>query len=335
MKRLFALVLCLCLLLCGCGEGSTLDTTGKNNGGNATIGENTDGNSTPTTGETVGSDSLFPLTTQMASQYANFYDQELNHKIALTDKGTTFVQIGKGYPGLEAAGEWTDLIGVEISVEVMYGIKRDGSLLVCCPTLIADKLNWDYSAFTNLVQVESADNHGVYGLKSDGTVVSTGDRAWDVSDWSDVIQISAGGDNTNIIMGLKADGTVLVKGYDSVLEAAQWTDIIQIYAGRFHVVGLKSDGTVVVAGHPLDAETGDVGEFDVSEWTDIVYVVAENQTTYGLKSDGTVVCTGRNAKDSYGEWTDIVCIYAGFNGLVGLRADGTLTNNSSWWIFQK
>ena len=258
----------------------------------------------------------------------------MNRRIGLKEDGTTHVFVAKGYSDHEKAMEWTGMKAVEISTEVLYGLKNDGTLTVLCPLLLRSKLNWDYSAFTDLIQIETSDNHAIYGLKKDGTVVATGDKAHNVSGWTDVVLLSAGGDSKNMIMGLKSDGTVLIAGDEAVLGAAQWTDIVHISAGRFHAAGVKSDGTVVTVGRPLDAEKGDVGEFDVSDWTDIVYVVAENQTTYGLKSDGTVVATGRNVKDSYSKWTDILCIYAGFNGLVGLRSDGTLTCLGNWVVFE-
>lgn len=50
------------------------------------------------------------------------------------------------------------------------------------------------------------------GLKSDGTVVAVGrneDDQCDVSDWSDIVAISAGDFNT---VGLKSDGTVVAVG---------------------------------------------------------------------------------------------------------------------------
>jgi alpha-tubulin suppressor-like RCC1 family protein len=50
------------------------------------------------------------------------------------------------------------------------------------------------------------------GLKKDGTVVATGDNKYgqcDVSDWKNIIAISAGDLHT---VGLKKDGTVVAAG---------------------------------------------------------------------------------------------------------------------------
>ena len=51
------------------------------------------------------------------------------------------------------------------------------------------------------------------GLKSDGTVVSTGNNEFgqcDVSSWTDTVSVSAGAGHT---IGLKSDGTVVAVGY--------------------------------------------------------------------------------------------------------------------------
>lgn len=335
MKKIIALLLCLCLILCGCASG-TAPENGDDNKNNNGQNNSQNNNGQTNLGDPDSGDNSKPaaLTTEAALKYAHFYDSKSNRRIALNENGTPYIFVANGYSDHENAKQWTDLKAVEISSEVLYGLKKDGSILVLTPAITLDKLNWDYSAFTDLIQIETSHNHAIYGLKADGTVVATGDKAHDVSDWTDVVLLSAGGDSNNMIMGLRSDGTVLIEGDEAVLGAAQWTDIVHISAGRFHAAGVKSDGTVVTVGRPLNADNGDVGEFDVSGWTDVVYVVAENQTTYGLKSDGTVVCTGRNAKDTFTEWTDILCIYAGFNGLVGLKADGALTFHSDWIVFE-
>ena len=52
------------------------------------------------------------------------------------------------------------------------------------------------------------------GLKSDGTVVATGENSdgqCDVEEWEDIIAISASG---NYTVGLKSDGTVVAAGDD-------------------------------------------------------------------------------------------------------------------------
>jgi len=68
-----------------------------------------------------------------------------------------------------------------------------------------------------------------------------------VGNWTDIIQVAAGGWHT---VGLKSDGTVVTVGdtYFGQCDVGDWTDITQVAAGEIHTVGLKNDGTVVAAG---------------------------------------------------------------------------------------
>ena len=126
------------------------------------------------------------------------------------------------------------------------------------------------------------------GVRADGTVVAVGwneDGECDVSDWRDIIAVSAGDGHT---VGLRSDGTVVAVGENGYgkCDLSDWSDIVAVSAGSGHTVGLKSDGTVVAVGG------GRGGRRDVSEWSDIVAVSAGSTCTVGLKSDGTAVAAG-------------------------------------------
>ena len=150
----------------------------------------------------------------------------------------------------------------------------------------------------------AAEIHHTVALKSDGTVVATGnndDGRCDVSDWTDIVAVAAGTCHT---VGLKADGTVVATGNndDGRCNVSNWTDIVAVTAKGFHTVGLKADGTVVAV------RDNDFCECNVSDWTDIVAVATGNFHTVGLKADGTVVAAGPN---EHGEcnvftWRNIV-----------------------------
>ena len=169
--------------------------------------------------------------------------------------------------------------------------------------------------------ISARDDHTV-GLKADGTVAAVGyneDGQCNVSGWTDIVAVAAGGNHT---VGLKADGTVAAVGYneDGQCNVSGWRDIVAVAAGSSHTVGLKADGTVVAVGNNYR------GRCNVSDWTDIVAISAGNRHTVGLKADGTVVAVGWN---KYGQcnvsgWTDIVAISAGSDSTVGLKADGTV-----------
>ena len=169
--------------------------------------------------------------------------------------------------------------------------------------------------------ISARDDHTV-GLKADGTVAAVGyneDGQCNVSGWTDIVAVAAGGTHT---VGLKADGTVMAVGSNGYgqCDVSGWRDIVAVAAGSSHTVGLKADGTVVAVGNNYR------GRCNVSDWTDIVAISAGNRHTVGLKADGTVVAVGWN---KYGQcnvsgWTDIVAISAGSDSTVGLKADGTV-----------
>ena len=87
-------------------------------------------------------------------------------------------------------------------------------------------------------------------MKSDKTVTATGDNTHhqcDVSEWKDIVAISAGFFHT---VGLKSDGTVVATGNNAhnQWDVSEWTDIIAISAGNNYTVALKLDGTVLCKG---------------------------------------------------------------------------------------
>ena len=207
-------------------------------------------------------------------------------------------------------------------IQLIVGLQPDG-------TVVAGGNNGygqgygqcDVSDWTDIVAVSAGEFHTA-GLKSDGTVVAVGDNQvgqCDVSDWSDIVAVDAGHDHT---VGLKSDGTVVVTGNNlrGQYDVSDWTDIVAVSAGAYHIVGLKADGTVII----VTSET--YGRCEVSDWTDIVAVSAGEDYTVGLKSDGTVVADGM---DNFGErdvsdWTGIIAVSAGDHHTVGLKSNGTV-----------
>lgn len=173
-------------------------------------------------------------------------------------------------------------------------------------------------------------NHTV-GLKADGTVMATGYNEYgqcDVSDWTDIIALSAGIFHT---VGLKADGTVVAAGDNEYgqCDVSDWTDVVAISTGERYTVGLRADSTVVATGD------NEYGQCDVSDWTDVVAIRAYTYHTVGLRADGTVVAVGANKyrQCDVSDWTDIVALDIDSSRTVGLRADGTVvaTNDNDEW----
>lgn len=175
-------------------------------------------------------------------------------------------------------------------------------------------------SWTDIVAVAAGDRHTV-GLKSDGTVVATGDDEYGQCDVDRWTDIVAVVAGVDHTVGLRSDGTIVATNEDEELDIESWTDIVAVSAGAWYTVGLKSDGTVVAAGNNVD------GQCNVDGWTDIVAVAASRgRRTFGLKLDGTVVAVGDNKDGQWDEdgWTDIVAVSSGFDYTVGLKSDGTV-----------
>lgn len=163
--------------------------------------------------------------------------------------------------------------------------------------------------------ISTASYHTV-SLRSDGTVVATGNNSTgqcDVGDWKDIVAVSVGLSHT---VGLRSDGTVIAIGNneDGQCNVSNWKDIIAISAGESFTMGLRADGTVVATGSNY------FGQCEVDDWKDITAIAAGETCAVGLHSDGTVVST----EGHVGSWKNIVAISAGLSHIVGLRSDGTV-----------
>ena len=166
---------------------------------------------------------------------------------------------------------------------------------------------------------------GVFGLRTDGTVLTAGLSPEDtaiIQQWSEITAIACGDEH---IVGLRADGTVVAWGSDWGRHYGQcnvetWRDITAITCGAESTFGLRADGTVVAAGK------NDSGECSVESWKDMIAVASDVCHTVGLRRDGTVAAAGYNKEGQCNvvEWEDISAIAVSGTHTVGLKKDGTL-----------
>ena len=234
------------------------------------------------------------------------------HTVGLKADGT-LVAVGSNDYGQCDVSDWRDIVAISAGEKHTVGLKADGTVIAVGEN---DFAQCDVSDWTDIVAISAGRYHTV-GLKTDGTVVAneftdtavylTGIGYFsrqcgqsDVSDWTDIVAISAGAYHT---VGLKANGTVVAVGRNDYgqCDVSDWRDIVAISAGAHHTVGLKSDGTVVAVG-----DNG-CGQCDVSDWRDIVAISAGAYHTVGLQSNGTVVAVGDNLSGQceVSDWTDI------------------------------
>ena len=125
-----------------------------------------------------------------------------------------------------------------------YFINNSNKEVLDTPTQEPEEVIKDYSKL-----LSAGREFSVY-LDRNGKVIGFGDNTYkqlNVSNWSDIDQVSAGGFHT---LGLKSDGTVVATGYNNFgqVEVDTWLNIKQVSGGRYHSLGLKEDGTVLCVG---------------------------------------------------------------------------------------
>ncbi len=129
------------------------------------------------------------------------------------------------------------------------GIRSDG-------TVLAAGLNegggLNVGGWTDIVALCSTRNQTL-AVKSDGTVIGTGTYydTWEpvLSALRDVVDIVESGDLLNgFIATLHSDGTVTFIDKYGQSQKLDWTNIVQISAGKGFLIGLRSDGTAVAYG---------------------------------------------------------------------------------------
>lgn len=172
----------------------------------------------------------------------------------------------------------------------------------------------------------------------------------DLSEWSNIVALA--GSNQNIV-GLRADGTVVVYGDNDhgQCNTSGWTDIVSVGTLGGQTVGVKADGTVIVTQY-TNVPDGWVRQTDgtykweylntgymiqspyniPASWRDVSSVTEDGN--YGLLTNGRVVSTGtfgvtgyppRNVDETnVSGWSNIVAISASDTNVIGLRSDGTV-----------
>lgn len=218
---------------------------------------------------------------------------------------------------------------------ITVGVKNEGTVIIAGLTDPTTTGVGQVEHWNRIISVSASQGFAV-GLHDDGTTIVTdylpedasyfpnGYEPWDgkelngVNDWSNIIQIDTGPFH---VVGLHGDGTVISCGIntDGRCNTSGWSDIVQVAAGGTHTVGLRKDGSVVAVGNNAN------GQCKVQEWTDIISVSAASTLTVGLRRNGTVVTTGKaDYLKECEKWSDIIGISSGLDLIVGLKSNGTV-----------
>ncbi len=120
--------------------------------------------------------------------------------------------------------EWTDIISISASENIVIGLKTDGTVVVAVND---SKYEIDISNWTNIISVAVGKFHAI-ALKADGTVLTAGDSSngkLETSTWEKIVDISTGDEHT---IGLREDGTVVAVGSNDNGQCAieDWKDIM-------------------------------------------------------------------------------------------------------------
>ena len=241
------------------------------------------------------------------------------HSVHLLPDGTVYA-VGKTANSRCDTLNWTDIVAVSAS-EHTVGLRKDGTVVAVGSN---DDGKCNVSSWRDIIAIDTGPHHTV-GLRSDGTVVAVGNNSHgqcDVSRWKNIVDVAASEQTT---YGLTADGRVLCAGRKNY--GSDWTDIIDIDAGPYHLVALKRDGTVIQKGGC------DIWDEGTDGWKNITAISAGNSSTVGLRSDGRVVAVGGNTADKgqcdVSSWRDIVAISSGMYHTLGIRSDGSVVGAGS------
>ena len=172
-----------------------------------------------------------------------------------------------------------------------------------------------------VIKIAAASYH-VAVLRSDGTVIATGDRFFgtcDVNAWTDIVDIDV---STDVTVGLRKDKTICVSPNDVYNNTQQWRNIKSVAAGFGFVAALTEDGRVLIDGTTL----WNIYAQELASWRDVTAIYSSDDALYGIKKDRTVVAVGANdvGQCDVADWTDVVELAVNDRHVLGLRSDGTV-----------
>ena len=282
--------------------------------------------------------------------------------------------------GPDGVGYLTDIIDVAAGAQTGYALRDDGTVWAWGSTIKGALGNNENSGFilspaqvhgqnnigflSDVIQIE-ANTYSAYALKSDGTVWSWGDNAYEnlgdgtdtdrftpvqVFGLTDVVRIAAG---TYCAFAIKSDGTVWAWGGNDYGKLGNGSadmlfpfpepmvgidNAIGVAAGQHFTMILKSDYTVWTCGNNTDGQLGDgtvenksvciatVGVSNIKE------IAAGGKTALVMDNEGNIYTWGDNYSGQLGDgsttdrWT-IGAVEAACSGLLGVNETITISQN--------
>lgn len=144
--------------------------------------------------------------------------------------------------------DWTDIVHIVADSSLIYGLKQDGTICFSYNKYAGDQrqLAKRLATWEDIVQI--AGGRYLFGVKSDGTVLSTAPFYY-YTQWTDITAVAA---SDYAIVGIKKDGTLVAEckpssGFQEE-ELADWDEIEQVAVCNEYCIAIRRDGTVLKTG---------------------------------------------------------------------------------------
>ena len=260
---------------------------------------------------------------------------QLNDHLSEWGNLSSLTVVGDGLIGLKEDGtvvstdgycaDWSDIVDIcafsnrDCTSDYVIGLKSDGT--VVCDGAFAERYKTALERLEDIVMIAGSVYNKSYSsiyvlnfavLQTDGTVVKVGSPK-EYKDWTDIVSIVMLND---LLVGLKADGTVVVSDPDQDSEGfsksekktvEEWRDIVAIrgsvyqsYTNLASLMGIRSDGSVVLSNGKEYPALPDIV-------TDSMNIARDSTISiYGLDDEGDPMIYTPNILDRWkkGEITD-------------------------------
>ena len=185
------------------------------------------------------------------------------HIIGLKSDGTVVAAGGKMNRNQCNVSNWRDIVAISAGPFISVGLRKDGSVVATGWSIRSNPerevANWrdivavyagmavDTSPQFALGQQLAGNHWYIAGLKSDGTVLTTGGYFQnEISGWNDIVALAL---TNETITGLRSDGTVVAAGLRAV-GVTSWRDIVAISsADLLNIMGVRKDGSLIYEGN--------------------------------------------------------------------------------------
>lgn len=147
---------------------------------------------------------------------------------------------------------WRDVVFVVTNERFTAGLTKDGRVLVAGDSTIAERT----AGWTGVTEICCMDT-AVYGLKADGTLLSTNNT---FANAENIVAMAACG---NYFIAVDAQGGFIALGTVPDYSSLFGKKIVRLAAGTEHIVGLTPDGTLFSTreGDPFNGAAGGVRAF--------------------------------------------------------------------------